>query len=111
MQELAPIKKSRVPTSKWTLYHAMRCILRECFGDFFKGTDEIVRMKDNFDFVSVQKMCMCIVTCFQIKIWDAFRSKVPIEKYKMVGLLNGPEKGTMWRLRMVKAVRMVRAVN
>ncbi len=52
MDELAPIKKSRVPTSKWTLYHAMRCILRECFGDFFKGTDEIVRMKDNFDFVS-----------------------------------------------------------
>ncbi len=42
----------RVPVSEWTLRFAMKCCLRECFGDYFKRDEEIVRMKDNFDFVS-----------------------------------------------------------
>ena len=55
MDDLAVADRSRLPVSEWTLTHAMKCCLRECFGDFFKSKEEIVRMKDNFDYVSYPK--------------------------------------------------------
>ena len=44
--------KTRVVINDFTYKAAMKGILQECFGDFFVKDEDVIRFKENYDFVS-----------------------------------------------------------